>query len=257
MNTPLPHNSPVDERTVPAMTPQQKKMTESVGGFAAYKELAVGADANLFGLFYYELTQILFGDLAGLLGYGTRALSYPALFASCGKKTAFGRGMVVRNPNKIDLARKVLCDDYTTLDARGADARIQIDECVSLARFSALVARNGIIKIGKGCNIGSYTRIGTESSVELGESVLIAGYCYIGPGNHLPGTADEPLISRPMDIRGGVSIGAHTWLGARVTVVDGVKIGEGCIIGAHSLVLSDIPPRSVAIGAPAKVIRTL
>ncbi len=89
----------------------------------------------------------------------------------------------------------------------------------------------------------------------MGESVLVGAYCYIGPGNHTEGNEGEPLISRPMDIRGGVEIGEHAWLGARVTVLDGVKIGKHAIIGAHSLVTSDVPDWGVAVGTPAKVIK--
>jgi acetyltransferase-like isoleucine patch superfamily enzyme len=58
-----------------------------------------------------------------------------------------------------------------------------------------------------------------------------------------------------MEIKGGVSIGAHAWLGARVTVLDGVRIGERAIIGAHSLVMDDVPDDAVAVGIPAKVVR--
>jgi len=49
----------------------------------------------------------------------------------------------------------------------------------------------------------------------------------------------------------------NVWLGARVIVLKGVTIGEGSVIGAGSVVTKDIPPRSLAVGMPAKVIKTL
>jgi acetyltransferase-like isoleucine patch superfamily enzyme len=58
-----------------------------------------------------------------------------------------------------------------------------------------------------------------------------------------------------MDLRGGVTIGEHAWLGTRVTVLDGVKIGRHAVIGAHSLVKDDVPDYAVAVGTPAKIIR--
>jgi len=60
-----------------------------------------------------------------------------------------------------------------------------------------------------------------------------------------------------MDKRGGVRIGAHSWIGTRTTIVDGVTIGDHAIIGAHSLVNKDVPAGAVAYGSPAKVVRYL
>jgi acetyltransferase-like isoleucine patch superfamily enzyme len=160
-------------------------------------------------------------------------------------------------PSRISLGSGVLIDDNAALDVRGRDGRIEIADRVSIGRLTTIAAKHGSISLKAGCNIGSYCRIATNSRVEIGESVLVGAYCYIGPGNHTEGTADEPLITRPMNIRGGVSIGDHAWLGARVTVLDGVRIGRNAIIGAHSLVKDDIPDDAVAVGTPAKVIRTV
>jgi lipopolysaccharide O-acetyltransferase len=52
-----------------------------------------------------------------------------------------------------------------------------------------------------------------------------------------------------------VSIGNCVWLGEGVAVLSGAKIGDGCIIGAHSVVKGEIPPYSVAVGAPARVVK--
>ena len=65
---------------------------------------------------------------------------------------------------------------------------------------------------------------------------------------------DAPLISQPMEIKGGVSIGAHAWLGARVTIMDGVKIGEHAVVGAHFFVKDDVPDYAVVVGTPAKIV---
>jgi acetyltransferase-like isoleucine patch superfamily enzyme len=236
------------------MTPQQKELTDTKGsGFSAYRRLAVG-DASILHFLGYEVVQVLFGNLPGLLGFAARSLTYPLLFKSCGRRPALGRGVLVRVPQQISLGSGVLIDDGASLDVRGDDASITIKDRVSIGRLSTVAAKHGHITIGDGCNIGSYCRIATQSCVELGESVLIGAYCYVGPGNHTGGGEDTPLIEQPMDIKGGVSIGAHAWLGARVTIMDGVRIGAHAVVGAHSFVKDDVPDYAVVVGTPARIV---
>ncbi len=241
--------------TAPAMTPQQAALSDvRRSGLAAYRELAAGR-ASLWAFLRAEVTQFLVANLSGLVGLAARAGLYPGLFRRCGRRPAFGKGVLIRVPRNISLGSGVIVDDYATLDVRGDEASITIGDRVSVGRFSIVAAKHGTIEISPGCNIGSSCRIATNSRVFMGESVLVGAYCYIGPGNHTEGNEHEPLIARPMDIRGGVEIGEHAWLGARVTVLDGVKIGKHAIIGAHSLVTSDVPDWGVAVGTPAKVIK--
>ena len=237
------------------MTPQQAAFSDvRRPGLSAYRELAAGK-ASLWSFLRGELTQALLANLGGLLGLAARSIAYPGLFRKCGRRPAFGKSVSIRVPRNISLGSGVLVDDFATLDVRGNEAGISLGDRVSVGRFSIIAAKYGTITISPGGTIGSSCRIATNSSVSMGESVLVGAYCYIGPGNHTEGNEDEPLISRPMDIRGGVEIGEHAWLGARVTVLDGVKIGKHAIIGAHSLVTSHVPDWGVAVGTPAKVIK--
>ncbi len=239
----------------PAMTPQQREFSDTErSGFAVYRRLAVG-EASLSQFFIYEVSQLLFSNLPGLLGLGFRAITYPLLFRKCGRRPGFGRGVVLRVPQRMSLGSGVLVDDYSALDVRGANASIVLEDRVSIGRLSTVAAKGGDIILRAGCNIGSYCRIATNSQVDVGESVLIGAYSYVGPGNHTEGGADQPLIERPMEVKGGVRIGSHAWLGAHVTVLDGVTIGTHAIIGAHSLVIQDVPDWGVAVGSPAKVIK--
>lgn len=238
----------------PAMTPQQKEFTDtSRSGLAAYRRLAVGRGSTLHFLLY-ETTQLLFSNLSGLLGFASRSITYPWLFKRCGRRPAIGKGVLVRVPNQISLGDGVLVDDGAALDVRGDDASIVLHDRVSIGRLTTIAAKGGNITLHTGCNVGSYCRIATQSKVEIGESVLVGAYCYIGPGNHTGGGEGSPMIAQPMEIKGGVTIGAHAWLGARVTVLDGVKIGMHAVVGAHSLVKEDVPDYAVVVGSPARII---
>jgi acetyltransferase-like isoleucine patch superfamily enzyme len=240
----------------PAMTPQQEEFTSARNSsrLELYKKLAVG-NKNYAFLAYYEIALLLSGNLPGLLGLGARSIFYPHLFKFCGKKVAFGKNLVLRNSSQITLGSNILFDDFAALDVRGDNAGIAIEDFVTVGRFTTLAAKHGHIKLSKGVNIGSYCRIATNSKVEIGESTLVAAYSYIGPGNHTQSNEDAPLITQPMDIKGGVKIGSNAWIGARATILDGVTIGDKAIVGAHSLVKDDVPPGCVVAGSPAKIIK--
>ena len=241
----------------PAMSPQQAKFTDSqASGFSLYRNFVVG-NASLTYFAYYELLTTFLSGLPGLVGFAARSLAYPTLLGGCGKRPAFGRGVIMRGPKSISLGNKTLIDDYAVLDVRGENAALQCGNFVSIGRFSTVAAKGGQIQLGNAVNIGSYCRIATQSRIEVGESVLVAAYCYIGSGNHQSGDEGTPLIERDMEIKGGVKIGAHAWIGAHSTVLDGVSIGERSIVGAHSLVRESIPADCVAVGSPAKVIKKL
>lgn len=96
--------------------------------------------------------------------------------------------------------------------------------------------------------------------VEIHDRVLIASRVYISDHSHGGTTSADLLLppnDRPIQSKGSVVIEAEVWLGEGVCVLPGVRIGRSSIIGANSVVTRDIPPRSVAVGAPARVIRTL
>ena len=108
--------------------------------------------------------------------------------------------------------------------------------------------------------IGERTLVNYGGSIAAAESVRIGARCLIGTHAIImdndfhriePERRYEWPESRPIVIENDV------WLGARVIVLGGVTIGEGSCIGAGSLVIHDIPPRSLAAGVPARVIRTL
>jgi acetyltransferase-like isoleucine patch superfamily enzyme len=74
------------------------------------------------------------------------------------------------------------------------------------------------------------------------------------PYNH--GVApDKPIRQQPLESKGDIIIEDEAWLGVGVTVLDGVRIGKGAVVGAGSVVTKDIPEGAIAFGVPARVIR--
>jgi acetyltransferase-like isoleucine patch superfamily enzyme len=113
----------------------------------------------------------------------------------------------------------------------------------------------GSIHIAENVFIGPYVVIYGHGGVTIGKDTLIAMHCRILSSNHTIPSRDLRIRSQP-DVLLPVTIGEDVWLGAGVTVLGGVTIGDGCIVGAGAVVTKDLPPYSIAVGVPAKVVRT-
>ncbi|WP_431469988.1 acyltransferase [Sphingosinithalassobacter sp. LHW66-3] len=120
---------------------------------------------------------------------------------------------------------------------------------------SGLNARAARLQIGARCYIGPNAVIGLGGPVTIGDDVQIGAGLTITAEAHEPG-ADGSFVTGAVSRR-GVAIGDRCWLGNNVNILDGVEIGEGSVIGAGSIVTRSIPSRSLAFGAPAKVVRSL
>lgn len=111
------------------------------------------------------------------------------------------------------------------------------------------------IDIGKNVFIGRGTIIDSNSSIIIGRDTFVAPYCFISDTSH---NYNDPIT--PIRLQGchykPVEIGEDVWLGAHVIVLAGVKIGRGCVVGANSVVNRDLPPYVVAVGAPARIVRS-
>jgi len=231
---------------------------ESRSAFSRYLDLVVGL-RSLWSLIKFETITGLFGGLPGALGLLLRKRFYPLLFRQVGSGVVFGRNIVLRHPSKIELGDKVVIDDNCVLDARGQSNRgLRIGNDVILARNTILGCKDGDIDIGDGVGIGAYTIIHAigGNRVHIGDNVLIAAFTYlVGGGEYHTERIDIPIAKQGMRLKGGIRVEYNTWIGARVTVSDGITIGHDSIIGAGAVVLESVEPLAVAVGIPARIIR--
>jgi acetyltransferase-like isoleucine patch superfamily enzyme len=135
---------------------------------------------------------------------------------------------------------------------------VEIEAAVALDRGVTLLCSGEStprpkIHIGSNTYINRNTFIDAALVITIGEDCAIGPGCYITDHDHsiesgLPPLA-QPLISQP------TRIGDRVWLGANVTVLKGVTIGDDAVIGAGSVVTKDIPEGAIAVGVPARVVR--
>lgn len=111
------------------------------------------------------------------------------------------------------------------------------------------------IRIGSGTFLNLGVMVAAVELVEIGDHCMFANGCFVTDGNHRFDDPDQPVTWQGFTSKGPTRIGDNVWCGAGVVVTSGVTIGERSVIGANSVVTSDIPPYSIAAGTPAKVLR--
>ena len=110
------------------------------------------------------------------------------------------------------------------------------------------------VRIGNHCRISYGTFLNGTGSIIIGDDVLIGMNVKVITTNHVFDRIDIPIreqgeISKP------IIIGNDVWIGANVIILPGISIGNGCIIGAGSIVTRNLPDYSIAVGNPAKIIK--
>ncbi len=138
--------------------------------------------------------------------------------------------------------------------APGRRGVIELGERTRLQNGVLLHPYGGRIALGRDVFIGPGTVIYGHGSVEIGDESLVSMHCRILSSNHTVPPAGISIRSQP-DLLLPTKIGRDVWLGAAVTVLGGVTIGDGCVVGAGSVVTRDLPPGAIAWGAPAEVRR--
>ena len=118
----------------------------------------------------------------------------------------------------------------------------------------SLICRGGAIVIGDDVHFGKGVVLSCMHEISIGSNALIAEYVVIRDQNHSVET--RPIRAAGFDTC-PVFIGDDVWLGAKASVIKGGAIGAGSVIGAHSLVRSNIPSNAIAVGVPAKVVKYL
>jgi acetyltransferase-like isoleucine patch superfamily enzyme len=139
---------------------------------------------------------------------------------------------------------------------------ISVGERCYLGRYARLVAfraERGTVRleIGAGTLMSPFVHIGAAELVRIGAECTIGAFTWVTDHDH---DIEDPLASAGRHARivaAPTIIGDRAYLGERVAVLRGVTVGEGAIVGTNSVVTKDIPPYTIAVGAPARVIKRL
>lgn len=171
---------------------------------------------------------------------------YKKRLANIGKNSQIGQNFSIINPDGISIGDNFSggCDialwSWNAVNIKGDDCKLIIKNNVSITDRCIISAANRI-EIGNGCLLGRDTFITDNSH---GKNITLE-------------ELDISQHERDIYSKGTVIIGDNVWTGKNVCIMPNVKIGSGAIIGANSVVTHNIPPYSVAVGSPAKVIKII
>jgi len=163
---------------------------------------------------------------------------------------------ILRSWEEVEIEFKTQNNRSYTIAVGGPVNRKKLfNEMIELGgEFCTTISPNSIIghydiKIGEGSNIMSSTFI--SNSVELGKGVVVNAHATVG---HDCSIGEFSEISPGVNISGNCQIGNLSTIGTNVTILPKVKIGSNVVIAAGSLVKTDIPDNSIAVGYPARVV---
>ena len=111
------------------------------------------------------------------------------------------------------------------------------------------------VRIGEGTFLNIGVMVAAIELVEIGSHCMFANGCFVTDGNHRFDDPERPVTWQGFTSKGPTRVGDNVWCGANVVITSGVTVGERCVIGANSVVTTDLPPRTISAGAPARVLK--
>lgn len=166
-------------------------------------------------------------------------------FQHIGSNCYIGRIHTLKGTEYMNIGNNVTISDNTILTA--------IDDYFGSRFTPELIIEDNVI-------INPFNHITCINKIHIGEGTLTGKYVTITDNSHGTSTYHEmtsPPLHRPLYSKGPVIIGKKVWIGDKATILPGITIGDGAIIGANSVITKDVPAYSVVAGNPAKIIRIL
>jgi acetyltransferase-like isoleucine patch superfamily enzyme len=170
-----------------------------------------------------------------------------------------GKGCKILNKGLLRMGRNVYIGNYSYLDCLSVGG-VQLGDNVTLREGCWLQLSTSYDNPGASITIGNNVYIGPRAILGAAGPLTIGDRCQFGANVSL--IAENHEFSGEGEIHGqgtsrkGITVGRDIWMGNNVTVLDGVTIGDGSVIGAGTVLTKSVPPRSVVVGVPGRVIKT-
>lgn len=171
-----------------------------------------------------------------------------------------GRGVQISHGKHIRCGKNVKFEDYTEIHGLCSDGLnfgdyVTISRGVMIRPSSYYGGDYGVgLTMGEHSSIGPYGYVGCSGKIIIGKNVMFGPKCSLFAENHVFSDKECSIKSQGVKQK-GITVEDDCWIGSNVTILDGVTIGRGSVIGAGTLVTKDIPAGSVVIDTRNKVLR--
>lgn len=206
-----------------------------------------------------HLLQTLIGWVPGLPGIGLRAIIYRSIMTIEGM-AAIEDGVRLRFADNITLGRGAYLDHGAYLHACprgiriGAESYVMKNAILHVYNFRDLPHAG--ITIGERSLIGEACILRGQGGITIGNDVFLAPMVQMLAVNHIYHDTERPISFQGITAQ-GISVDDGAWIGGGAIILDGVRIGRNAVVGAGAVVTKDVPPYSVVVGNPARVVRDL
>ncbi len=231
------------------------------GGFfdkiMQYSERVTGKKSIPYFIFQGTVLTV-FGGLPTIVGSIIRAIVYRVILGKIGKSCLIENNVRLAIPSQIFLGNRVFIGEYSYLDPKANRTKIVLGNDVYISRLCRISSGSsddyrGEVVIEDSVHVGQNCFIDGTGKLKMGKDSVLGPNVAIFSSDHEFKNPAVPIRLQGVNPK-PVVIGEDVWLGANVIVLGNVTIGKGSVIGAGSVVTQDIPPYSVAVGVPAKVI---
>ena len=176
------------------------------------------------------------------------------------KAALLGRGVRFFNAPKIKFGKFMKLGNHVYVSALSKNG-VTFGNNVGIGDFSRIIVSTSLnqvgdyIKIGDNVGIGEFAYLGGAGGLEIGNECIVGQYLSCHPENHVYDDINVSIRHQGVT-RKGIKIGNNCWIGSKVTILDGVEIGDGSIIAAGAVVNKSFPANSIIGGVPAKLIKS-
>lgn len=171
-----------------------------------------------------------------------------------------GRGVRIRSRRRLSLGRGVTFGHHSYVDALSTDG-VRLGDNTSLGRNTRIECTGSLHHVGRGIRVGDNVGLGSDclygcaGGIDIGDDTIVGNFVTFHSENHA--VDDREILIRLQGVtHQGISIGSNCWIGAKATILDGVRLGDGAVIAAGAVVRSgSYEGNAVYGGVPAKLIK--
>jgi len=184
----------------------------------------------------------------------TRRMTTPQ-YLNLYRRAAWHRARAAATGNNVEFQGMLFTGKRVELRARRGHGRLVIGPWCWIGNDNKLRSHEGQLTLGAKVVLGRDNVVNSYLDVEVGDAAILADWIYVCDFDHRVDRLDIPIKDQGI-VTSPTRIGGDVWIGEKASVLRGVDIGHGAVVASHCLVNRDLPPFAIAVGVPARVVRS-